>query len=131
VVKVFEPAEEGAKPVLQREVYFAYSDSEPPRPFRIDMFDRQGRLRTRADLGDYRTLQMPDGPAQAPARLTIAWPRIGNLQAGNQLDLALSEVQSRSVNPKVFDFRFNLPEGLAVRDVDQPQFSPQEGSVQK
>lgn len=131
VVKVFEPAAQGAKPVLQREVYFTYSDTEPPQPFRVDMFDPQGLLRTRADLGDYRGVQMAGGQAQVPSRITIAWPRIANLQAGNQLDLALSELQNRELSPKVFDFRANLPEGLAVRDVDQPQARPQEVSAQK
>lgn len=54
--------------LFRREVFFRWSDTAPPRPYRVNILDTAGRRVMTANLKDYRPIALADvdGPTRAP-----------------------------------------------------------------
>ncbi len=105
-----------------REVSFRWSDKQPPRPFRIRLFDASGLCRLVADVSEYRPIEWAgsDGePPVMPTDLKIFWPEIKDVQQASELHIVLSDMSAtREFKPAVFDFASHLPGGIGVERVD-------------
>ena len=112
--------------LFQREVYFRWSDTEPPRPFRINLFAADGRRIMTAELKDYRTIDTADGSDPRPVMPTdihiewVRWP--GDPMQIRSIDLRLSEMTTdaaKASHKEACRFADGLPTGLPVVLVDE------------
>ena len=75
--------------LFKREVYFRWSDSQPCRPFKVNLIDERGNRVMTALLKDYQPIKMPEGytgPVPVmPADIDITWPA-----RGSRIHIALS-----------------------------------------
>ena len=98
---------------LWREVHFRWSDSLPRRPYRVMLYDAEGRCRVVAEVGKYTPVAWA-GPAERapvmPTDIRMTWPKIKNVQPASSVHLRLSEMDAtRDFSKEVFDFWSSLP----------------------
>jgi len=103
--------------VFRREVLFRWSDTEPRRPFQVNLFDQAGRRVMTAELRAYKPIsdaQVQPG-AQLPTMPTdirITWP-----DRSSSLRLTLSEMSTRRQWDRSATW-FDPPPGLPSESVD-------------
>jgi len=127
-----------------REIYFRWSDSEPPRPFMIKFFDASGRRVATAKLGKYKAIEIPDEnddenaqPAKAspvmPTDIDITWTDWpGRKNAVRRIRLVLSEMTTEDkFSPRAFRFFENVPAGIEPVSVDKPPHGGGEKGAKK
>jgi len=112
--------------LFRREMYFRWSDTQPRRPFKINIFDNDGRRVMTASLSKYEPIDSPDAPpdTQLPVMPTdielewIAWP--GRPAVIRSIHLVLSEMTTaeRGDPEAASRLRANLPTGLPTTQVD-------------
>jgi len=77
--------------LFRREVFFRWSDREQRRPFRVNLFDADGRGVMTAELKTYRTINVPGSPADRqpimPTDIEIHWP-----EKKSRVHIVLSEM---------------------------------------
>jgi len=116
VVRYVNPQPVSGNLRLWRETYYRWSDREPPRPFRVRLFDAQGRCRVTAELRAYRRIASDEPPERAPVMPTdirVTWPAIRGVQSASSMHMRLSEMSvTHPFSRKAFDFRAHLPAGL-------------------
>jgi len=105
--------------LFRRRLYLRWSDTAPPRPFRMDLLDNAGRTVMVADLADYQGIAAADVPAGEsapvmPADITLTWPG-----RGSRIHIVLSEMTAADTwDATALEYR--PPPGLASRQVDAP-----------
>ncbi|KPK83897.1 MAG: hypothetical protein AMJ81_07085 [Phycisphaerae bacterium SM23_33] len=105
-----------------REVWFRWDDRLPRRPYRIRLFDADGRCRVIAELGQYKPVEW-DGPEKdaplMPTDFRIQWPAIKGVQTAASIHMTLSGMSTtRPFQKSYFDFESHLPPGLGKIQVD-------------
>jgi len=79
------------KILFRREVFFRWSDRQPRRPFRVNLFDGDGRRVMTAELKKYRKIQVPGLPVDRrpvmPTDIEIRWP-----EKKSRVHIVLSEM---------------------------------------
>lgn len=110
---------------FRREVYFRWSDTEPRRPYQVNLFDAAGRRVMTARLKRYRPIDVselddpPDVEPVMPTDIEIVANRFGSLPTSvRRIHLVLSEMTAadkwdRSV------CRFDPPDGIVPVRVDR------------
>ena len=117
VVRYLEPQQVSGHLKIWREVLFRWSDKQPRRPYRIKLYDGDGRCRVVADVRRYGRIAW-DGPEdQAPIMPTdirMTWPKIKNVQPASSIHLTLSEMSTtRPFKKGVFDFWSSLSAAMS------------------
>jgi len=112
--------------LFRREMYFRWSDTEPRRAFKVNLFDNDGRCVMTARLDKYEPIDSPEAPAgdQMPVMPTdielewIAWP--GRPAVIRSIHLVLSEMTTaeRGDPQAASRLQANLPTGLPTTQVD-------------
>lgn len=104
------------KILFRREVYFRWSDDEPCRPFRVNLFDNDGQRVMTADLDNYRPVAgtVRETPPLMPTDIRINWP-----QQGSRVHMVLSDmtIEDRWSRAATGFARF-LPDDIPVMQVD-------------
>lgn len=133
VVRYLRPQPVTGELKIWREVYFRWREDksakpprplEPARPFHVRLYDADGLCRVQADVSSYQPIEIADAasqPAQRPTMPTdfqITWPAIPNVQTAASLHLVLSDVSTKRVGPKLFDFWSHLPPKVQTEQVD-------------
>ena len=122
VLRYLKPQPVTGELKIWREVCFRWSDDGPRRPFRVRLFDADGFCRVVADVSEYKPIDWPGEPAEAPVMptdLKIRWPEIKGIQPASSLHIVLSKVSTtHPFRDTVFDFVGNLPRGIPVKIVD-------------
>jgi hypothetical protein len=118
---------------LWREVYFTWSEKEPPWPYQVKLYDTEGLVRVVADVGNYQPIAGTGGeggpqprysavgdpglcPAMMPARIRLSWQAIPGVQKSAGLELRLSEMSAKDVGNAVFRFK---PPDVEIEQVDE------------
>ena len=115
--------------LFRRETYFRWSDTDPPRPFKVNLFDNAGQRVLTATMGDYQAIERPEGAPAGPApvmptRIRIDWNDLpGKEVIVRRIDLALSRMRTAERGDPAFESRFFdddglPPTGVKVRQVD-------------
>jgi len=105
--------------MFRRRLYLRWSDTQPARPFRMDLLDNAGRTVMIAYMSDYQPIDVPDLPAAQkppvmPTDLDIRWP-----QRRSRIHIVLSEMTTRPKwEPAALTYR--PPAGLPQEQVDLP-----------
>ena len=122
--------------LFRREVYFRWSDTEPRRPYKVNLFDHAGRRVMTAHLKGYRPIdvsELDDPPAKAPVMPTdiemVSNPQPGVRTFIRRIHLRLSEMTaSDRTNEDKWErsaCRFSPPEGIVPVRVDgEPASKP-------
>jgi hypothetical protein len=109
--------------LFRREVYLRWSDTEPPRPFLVNIFDNDGRRVMTATLKDYKSVAGAPASTIMPSDIQIAWP-----QRKSSLHLVLSEMSSAHAwDDGQLLFRANLPPAITgdqIIEVDKNLAAP-------
>lgn len=114
VVRYVAPQPMTGELKIWREVFYHWGEG-PRRPFRVRLYDADGRMRMQAELADYRPIAWLGAPEQAPVMPTdfrMVWPAIPGVQPEAHLHMALGEMTTTKVLPpggRVFKFWPNLP----------------------
>lgn len=102
---------------IWREVLFRWSDKQPRRPYRIRLFDADGRCRVVADVRRYGRIAWNGPEDQAPiipTDIRMTWPKIKNVQPASSIHLTLSEMSTtRPFKKGVFDFWSSLSASMS------------------
>jgi hypothetical protein len=122
--------------LFQREVFFRWSETEPPRPYKVHLFDPAGRRIMTAHLGDYRPIDvsaLDEAPAVKPIMPTdiriVAHRFAGVPTLVRQIHLVLSEMTAADKwERSACDF--GPPEAAVPVQVDGPA-SPAAGPKAK
>ena len=122
--------------LFRREVYFRWSDTEPRRPYKVNLVDHAGRRVMTAHLKRYRAIdvsEVDDPPAKAPVMPTdiemVSNPQPGVRTFIRRIHLRLSEMTaSDRTNEDKWErsaCRFSPPEGIVPVRVDgEPASKP-------
>ncbi len=113
--------------LCRREVYCPWDDRQPPRPYRVDLFDASGQCVMTAEMKDYKPVRVvqADGNApEMPTDIAITWPT-----KHSRLHLTLSEMTTEDKwdRDQVL-FRPHLPAGLRPDQVIQVDKDVRTGS---
>jgi hypothetical protein len=106
--------------LFKREVYFRWSDSQPCRPFKVNLIDGSGNRVMTAMLKDYQPIKMPEGytgPVPVmPTDIDIAWPA-----KGSRIHIALSLMTVGRGDPDAASsFAANKPSSISdIEYVDE------------
>jgi hypothetical protein len=127
VVCCLKPQPVSGRMRIWRKVYFRWSDDQPRRPYLVELFDADGRLRVVAHLAAYAAIAA-DGqeanPPVMPTDIRLTWPAIRDVQPGGSIHLVLSEMSAtRDFDASVL--RFALPAGVPATPVDS-SYGPSE-----
>jgi len=116
-----------------REVHFRWSDTEPCRPFRVDLLDAAGRRVMTAHLRDYKPVDVSDldeAPAVEPVMPTdieiVANPFGGRTPLVRRVHLRLSEMTAEDRWDRAA-CDFAPPDGVEAVPVDRGVRAPKPG----
>ncbi len=118
--------------LLKREVHFRWSDTEPPRPYKVNLFDSAGRRVMTAHLKNYAPVDcrdLDDPPDHQPVMPTdieiVRNPFPGVETFVRRIHLILSEMTAQDKwDRAACDFK--PPAGTAVVPIDSPS-RPRDG----
>jgi hypothetical protein len=101
--------------LFKRDMYFRWSETEPRRAFRVDLFDENGLAVLTAELKDYQPVAREDvddkTPAEMPTDILMRWKT-----TGGELRLKLSNMTTADrVLPEAYRFFQWLPGPLKGR----------------
>ncbi|MGA2266204.1 MAG: hypothetical protein ABSH10_07225 [Phycisphaerae bacterium] len=104
--------------LCRKEIYCTWDDRQPPRPYRVNLFDAAGRCVMTAELKDYKPIHAAAsaGPApQMPTDVEITWP-----EKRSRIHLVLSDMTTDDTwDREQTLFRSHLPAGLPPDQVTQ------------
>ncbi len=98
----------------QREMYFAWSDTQPRRLFQVSFIDAAGRRAMNATVGNYQEVETGDNDRPLmPTEISVSWP-----QTGSWIRLKLSKMNITKGQPREA-CKLVPPGGVTVNDVDE------------
>lgn len=101
--------------LYRRDVYFRWSETEPRRVFRVDLFDENGLAVLTAHLQNYRPVAMEgvddETPVEMPTDIRMRWRK-----TGGELRLKLSNMTTtKHLDPEAYRFSRWVPIRLQDR----------------
>ena len=105
--------------LFHREIHCTWSDSKPPRPFLVNLFDAEGHKVMAASLGNYKAIDVPDSSGGAgpvmPTDIQITWPA-----KNSRLHMVLSEMTTAEKwDRSQALFTPNMPRSIPLDEVVQ------------
>lgn len=107
--------------MFRREVLFTWDDKLPPRPFRINFFDGDGRRVMTARLKRYRPIEVPgisdeEQPPVMPTDIEITWP-----EKKSRIHIVLSGMtvreEGKGIPAAASRFREHMLDGIGPENV--------------